>query len=111
VKKEDYLKEAEHFEQTPLKELLKDAEPVEVTTPASGIKVVLSLRLDGPTIAALEKYAEQIGQKPTVVARELIREGLERGGLQLPPRTLAEMLNERLGREEAKVPPTRSRKR
>ncbi len=96
MKKRDFSDEIEEFEQTPLEDLLAGSEPVKAEPAPGGVKVVLSIRLDRATVEALDIYAEEIDQKTTVVARELIREGLIRGGLRLPAYVLSEMLNERL---------------
>ena len=73
------------------------AERVEIVTPPQGKrKSILSLRLDPETLRDLEIYARKNGLKPTVVARELIREGLARGGIKLSPKALLEMLDQRI---------------
>ena len=59
-------------------------------------KSILSLRLDPDTLRELELYARSINEKPTVVAREFIREGLAGRGAELSSQTLLEMLRERI---------------
>ncbi|OGO06236.1 MAG: hypothetical protein A2Z76_02740 [Chloroflexi bacterium RBG_13_56_8b] len=80
-----------------LEEMFDKGQKVEIVTPQKKErKSILSLRLDPETLRELELYARSINEKPTVVARELIREGLERRGITLSPEILLEMLKERL---------------
>jgi hypothetical protein len=46
---------------------------------AVGASVAYSLRLDPGEIAALKRRAASMGVKPSVLARNLIRDGLHRG--------------------------------
>ena len=80
-----------------LEEMFDKGQKVEIVTPQKKErKSILSLRLDPETLRELELYARSINEKPTVVARELIREGLTRKGITLSPEILLEMLKERL---------------
>src|SRR4030042_6798233 len=90
-------KEIEEMENTTLDELLEKENPRKPKLPRKGVKMVASVRLDPETLSKLDEYAEIRGEKTTVIARELIREGLEAGGLRLSPRLLMEMAFERLG--------------
>ena len=89
-------KEIEEMENTTLDELLEKEKPRKPKLPRKGVKMVASVRLDPETLSKLDEYAEILGEKTTVIARELIREGLEAGGLRLSPRLLMEMAFERL---------------
>ena len=80
-----------------LEEMFDKGQKVEIVTPPKKQrKSILSLRLDPETLRELELYARSINGKPTVVARELIREGLVGRGITLSPEILLEMLKERL---------------
>ncbi len=80
-----------------LEDIFDTGEKVEIITLRKGQrKSILSLRLDPDTLRELELYARSINEKPTVVARGFIREGLARKGAALSPQTLLEMLKERL---------------
>lgn len=50
------------------------------TARATGGSIVYSIRLDRGEVEALERRATSHGLKPTVLARNLIRMGLARGG-------------------------------
>ncbi len=99
MKEKDFSDEIEELEQMPLEDLLEGSKSVNAEPAPAGVKVVLSIRIDRATVEALDRYAEEIDERTTVVARELIREGLIRGGLRLPAYVLSEMLNERLQEE------------
>lgn len=92
--------EIEEMENTTLDELLEKEKPRKPKLPRKGVKMVASVRLDPETLSKLDEYAETLGEKTTVIARELIREGLEAGGLRLSPRLLMEMAFERLSIQE-----------
>jgi predicted transcriptional regulator len=95
------IEEIEAMEKTTLDELLEKEKPRKPRLPRKGVKMVASVRLDPETLNKLDEYAESLSEKTTVIARELIREGLEAGGLQLSPRLLMEMAFERQRIEEA----------
>jgi hypothetical protein len=46
-----------------------------------GSSLVYSLRLDPGEVSALQRRAAQLGIKPSVLARNLVREGLSKGCL------------------------------
>ena len=91
------MKEREEDKEKDLEEMFDEGQKVEITTPPKKRrKSILSLRLDPDTLRELELYARDINEKPTVVAREFIREGLARKGMTLSSEALLEMLKERL---------------
>ena len=90
-KKDISAEEIEELEKTPLDQILKDAEEVELITPKKGRKSVMSLRLDPEILRELEIYARKIGEKPTVVARKFIEEGLHETGRRLSSDKLLDM--------------------
>jgi len=65
------------------------------TIDSSGAKMVISIRLDLNTLENLELFAEKEGMRPTVAAREFIREGIECNGFRLSRETLLEMAENR----------------
>jgi hypothetical protein len=91
------MKEKKDDIEKDLEEMFDKGQKVEIVTPPKKQrKSIISLRLDPETLRELELYARSINEKPTVVARELIREGLAKRGIALSPEILLEMLKERL---------------
>jgi hypothetical protein len=91
LRKRDSLdREIEEFENTPLEELLEGAEEVKINTPPGGVKSILSIRMDGDLLYELSEYARELDMGPTVLARELIKEGLVNRGRNL---SLEELLD------------------
>ncbi len=91
------MKEKKGDSEEDLEQMFDEGRKVEIVTPdKKQRKSILSLRMDPETLRELELYARSINEKPTVVARELIREGLARRGIALSPQILLEMLKERL---------------
>ena len=91
------MKEREGKKKEDLEEMFDKGQEVEIATPPKKQrKSILSLRMDPDTLRELELYARGINEKPTVVAREFIREGLARKGMTLSSEALLEMLKERL---------------
>lgn len=99
--------ELNELDNKPLDELLKESEPVNVSTPAGGLKVVVSIRMNGRTLEALDEYAKTIGEKITTVARGFIIEGLENSGMGMSSDELHELTKLRM-KEEARQTKTTS---
>ena len=79
----DEKQEVEELESVPLEELLKGAEEVKLVTPPGGVKSILSIRVDGELLRELGEYAGELDMGVTVLARELIKEGLASRGRDL----------------------------
>jgi hypothetical protein len=91
------MKDKEKDRVEDLEEMFDKGRKAEIIThPKKQRKSILSLRLDPESLRELELYARSINEKPTVIAREFIREGLARKGAALSTETLLEMLKERL---------------
>ena len=91
------------MEKAPIDQILKDAEEVELIAPKEGRKSVMSLRLDPETLRELEIYAREIGEKPTVVARKFIEEGLHDTGRRLSSDKLLDMAKLRIKAEKKEL--------
>ncbi len=91
--------ELNEMDSQPLDELLKDSVPVKASTPAEGLKVVVSLRMNKRTLEALDEYARTIGEKMTTVARGFIIEGLEKVGMGMTSDELHELTKLRIKEE------------
>lgn len=92
--------EIEELEEKKMDHILLDAEEVEIVTTKKGAKPVISLRLDREILRELEIYAREIGEKPTVLARELIEEGLHNAGRSLSSDKLLDIAKLRIKAEK-----------
>ena len=66
---------------------------------ASGIKTVVSIRMDQRTLAELDEYARAIKEKMSTVARGFVIEGLERAGVGMSSSELHELTRLRMKEE------------
>lgn len=64
------------LDETPLGDMLEGSEEVSVTPHEQGAKVTMALRIEKDVLRDLEIYARSIGEKPSTLARMLIKEGL-----------------------------------
>ncbi len=64
------------LDKVPLEDMLKGSEEVSVMPHPEGAKVTMALRIEKEVLRDLEIYARSIGEKPSTLARMLIKEGL-----------------------------------
>jgi hypothetical protein len=93
MSKKDILHEdMDALDNIPLEEMLEGSEEVNVTPPPEGVKVTMALRIEKDVLRDLEIYARSIGEKPSTLARMLIKEGLMSRGANLSLEALPEIL-------------------
>lgn len=91
----------EALENIPLDEMLEGSDKVLVTTPAGGVKVTMALRIEKDVLRDLEIYARSIGQKPSTLARMLIKEGLMSRGADVSLDAFPEILQLKIDQSKA----------
>ena len=64
------------LDKVPLEDMLEGSEEVSVMPHREGAKVTMALRIEKEVLRDLEIYARSIGEKPSTLARMLIKEGL-----------------------------------
>ena len=69
-------KDMDALDEVPLGDMLEGSEEVAVTPHREGAKVTMALRIEKDVLRDLEVYARSIGEKPSTLARMLIKEGL-----------------------------------
>jgi hypothetical protein len=74
---EDFSNEnMDALDEVPLGDMLEGSEEVSVTPDPEGVKITMALRIEKDVLRDLEIYARSIGEKPSTLARMLIKEGL-----------------------------------
>ena len=68
--------EMDALDEVPLEDMLEGSEEVSVTTHPEGAKITMALKIEKEVLRDLEIYARSIGEKPSTLARMLIKEGL-----------------------------------
>lgn len=89
------------LEKIPLEKMIDDSEVVSVSTPAEGVKVTMALRIEKDVLRDLEVYARSIGEKPSTLARMLIKEGLINRGADLSLEAFPEILQLKIDQSKA----------
>lgn len=99
MNRRDEDREIEELENTSWEKLWEDAEEVKIITPLGGVKSILSIRLDGDLLYELSTYAKELDMGITVLARELIKEGLVNRGRSLSLEELLDVAKLRVRQE------------
>jgi hypothetical protein len=100
-KKDTSSEDLDALDDIPLGDMLEGSEEVNVTPPPGGVKVTMALRIEKDVLRDLETYARSIGEKPSTLARMLIKEGLMSRGTNLSLEALPEILQLKIDQSKA----------
>ena len=89
------------LDKVPLEKMIKDSDVVSASTPAEGVKVTMALRIEKDVLRDLEVYARSMGEKPSTLARMLIKEGLMNRGADLSLEAFPEILQLKIDQSKA----------
>lgn len=102
MSKEDFSNEdLDALDKIPLGEMLEGSEEVSVTPPPGGVKVTMALRIEKDVLRDLEVYARSIGEKPSTLARMLIKEGLMSRGADISLEAIPEILSLKIAQSQS----------
>lgn len=94
-------KDLDALDKIPLGEMLEGSEEVTVTPPSGGVKVTMALKIEKDVLRDLEIYARSIGEKPSTLARMLIKEGLMSRGANISLESIPEILRLKIAQSQS----------
>jgi hypothetical protein len=99
---EDFSNEdMDALDEIPLGDMLEGSEEVSVTPHPEGAKITMALRIEKDVWRDLEIYARSIGEKPSALARMLIKEGLMNKSANLSLEAFPEILKLKIAQSKS----------
>ncbi|MDY6793709.1 MAG: hypothetical protein SWK76_00280 [Actinomycetota bacterium] len=99
---EDFSNEdMDALDEVPLEDMLEGSEEVGVSPPPGGAKITMALRIEKEVLRDLEIYARSIGEKPSTLARMLIKEGLMNKSANISLEAFPEILKLKIARSKS----------